>query len=167
MGLLNDVFQRLVMIDQTYDLAEPGPDWSPVYAAVREWDATYYAWKKGGMPHPCTYWDSGQFLRIRIAAGGASQAVALDGTARDIYIYCCTIRSIPDVMERFSDVADEDEITSLLKGLMAVHLVYMADGRVLALACANKPSEAAARSRRDWNEENRRRNSKDHPGTGR
>ncbi|WNG18805.1 RiPP maturation radical SAM C-methyltransferase [Cystobacter fuscus] len=145
-GLPEDVWRRLSLLDLSFDLEGPLADWTPVERAVERWRARVAAQARHPERGVLTYQDGGSFLRIQDRRG-PNFDVVLKGATRELYLYCCEIRSLEHVLARFGagSEAARRSIEGVLTQLTSHQLMFREGDRILSLAAAQSPRAAARR----------------------
>lgn len=110
--------------------------WAPVVARVREWQNFHQARGRGGKPLLC-WRDGGKFLIIRQQlADGRVLHHRLRGLSREIYLYCQQVRTMADLVQKFSGL-NAEKLTFFIDSLAGKRLMFREHERVLALAVPN------------------------------
>jgi ribosomal peptide maturation radical SAM protein 1 len=153
-GLPEPLYERLCLLDLSYDQDAPAADWSSVRALCKQWGAAYAAARATEYRHLLTYLDSGQSMRIFDARTGVLRTRVLEGLARDVYMYCAEIRRWDELHREFIEPgrADARQLAELLEEWNQQGLLYregrrLEGGRFLSLAPAFTPEMAARRIR--------------------
>jgi hypothetical protein len=107
----------------------PGVDWSPVVEQCKAWRERY----GDGSRKLLRYEDDGSVLTLVDERHGEARRTELSGDARELYLECTQIQSLP------SD--------HLLDDLVSGGMMYREKSQYLSLAVAQSPSVAAARIR--------------------
>jgi hypothetical protein len=81
---------------------------------------------------------------------------ALRGAEREVYLYCCDVRSLREIQARFPKLTEKDT-SEILDSFLAEDLMFHENGRYLSLAMAKDATTAAARIARQANEVLRKR----------
>jgi ribosomal peptide maturation radical SAM protein 1 len=139
-GMPLDVWRRLRLFNLDFDATAPKPSWDRVREACEVWRRKYAA-RSGPM---LCYRDGGTFLIIRDARGDSVKETVLRGLERRLYLYCCQIRSTPQLLAAFAE-ATAEAIHEALDRLVSAELVYKEGSRFLSLAIASSPAAAVAR----------------------
>ena len=151
-GLPEPVYERLALMDLSFDSPTPPVDWSGAYQACKVWSGAYAAARNTEYRHLLSYLDGGTSMRIYDARSGQLRNTVLRGVARDVYLYCLEIRKWEELRARFVDegrMSTEDP-RALLDGWNEMRLLYregerFEGSRFLALAPAFTPQMAARR----------------------
>jgi ribosomal peptide maturation radical SAM protein 1 len=156
-GLPQDVYERLELLDLSFDVVGPSADWSSVEQACQQWTRVYEMASRSEYRHLLTYLDGGASMQIVDGRTGGVRMLVLKGIQRHLYMYCMETRSWSEIREAFvaTGRATEQEITAWVEDWMARRLVYREvrgsggwDGcHVLSLAPAFTPQMAARRIR--------------------
>lgn len=158
-GLPEAVYHRLVMFDRAADY--PSADWTKVRKALAAWRANYdeglrSKWTAGLL---LFYLDGGTFLRIHDARQEPRQYRLLNPFERDVFIYCCQIRRLVDILAHF-EPHPREEITAALDQMVQRAWMYREGERYLTTVPAFRPSMAARRIRAQHELDSRK---KQHP----
>jgi radical SAM superfamily enzyme YgiQ (UPF0313 family) len=142
-GMPEDVWKRLMLINCDYDLDRPGADWTPVVDEVSRWNEHYRDRKE----HLLTYRDGGSFLLLNDERSGELLTGEFNALERAVYLYCTEIRTLSNVCEycRLLLEAGPDEVQAALDKFLSYHLMYSEDGQYLSLAVAATPELAIKR----------------------
>lgn len=153
-GLPEALYERLDLLDLSYDQDGPVADWNHVRALCKQWGAAYSAARASEYRHLLTYLDSGQSMRIFDARTGVLRTSVFKGLARDVYMYCAEIRRWDDLNQEFieSGRATARQLAELIEGWNQQGLLYregqrLEGGRFLSLAPAFTPELASRRIR--------------------
>jgi hypothetical protein len=159
-GLPHEVWRRLELIELDFDVTAPRVDWNPVREACARWaDAHSQA-----SPPRIIYRDGGTFLHIEDTRSGRRQAGTVEGSAREIYLYCMELRTREQLHRRFAGQLDDSSVDDMLRAFGEERLMHVEGGRYLSLAVAHSPSAAAARIRDDHRDSDSRALTQPRPG---
>ncbi|MCY1003560.1 RiPP maturation radical SAM C-methyltransferase [Myxococcus sp. MISCRS1] len=154
-GLPEEVYQRISLLDLSYDSPSTPTDWSSVYDACRKWGKAYAAAKETQYRHLLTYLDSGDSMRLYDTRSGMLNNIVLRGLERDVYMACMEIQRWEDLREEFIETgrATQDEVAALLGRFVEQRIVYQEGSRLegsrfLSLAPAYTAEMATRRIRR-------------------
>ena len=152
-ALPEDVWRRIHLLDLSFDCSAVA-DWSPVEAACAAWTEAHA--NRGG-EHLLEYRDGGTFLRItdrrrqrdQIGNRRRQTDITLTGRGRSLYLFCMQIRSIKDVLGKFSGHGDFDASAceAFVGAMVERKLMFREGAKVLSLALAATPRAAASRIR--------------------
>ncbi|AZR73706.1 hypothetical protein BBF96_10115 [Anoxybacter fermentans] len=120
------------MIPYRYDFVrekERDYDINEFYDRIFKWIESH---KKEDKP-TLTYRDGGTFIVITDARTKPAKKITLDKNARDIYLYCDSIKSLKNIENHFKDI-DPDEIKDVLNQFVNYKLMYREDNYYLSLA---------------------------------
>lgn len=123
--------------------------WKPVQARLKAWARSYENLQAGALAEPIlSYRDGGDFMIIRERRlGGDTANHRLEGTSRQIYLFCGHHRPLKQIIERFPHVAAE-QLTSFLEKMTAERLMFAESGHYLSLAAPlHNPESISALSR--------------------
>lgn len=117
--------------------------WKPVQTRLKAWATSYEKLQSGPLAEPIlSYRDGGEFIIIRERRlGGDTANHRLEGTSRQIYLFCEHHRPLKQIIDRFPQVA-ADKITSFLEKMSAEHLMFAENGHFLSLAAPLRNQEA-------------------------
>jgi hypothetical protein len=117
--------------------------WKPVQARLKAWAKCYESLQAGPMAEPIlSYRDGGDFVIIRERRlGGDTANHRLEGTSRQIYLFCGQHRPLKQIIEHFPHVA-ADTITSFLEKMSAERLMFAENGHFLSLAAPLRNRES-------------------------
>ncbi|PTL85816.1 RiPP maturation radical SAM C-methyltransferase [Vitiosangium sp. GDMCC 1.1324] len=153
-GLPEPLYERLSLLDLSYDQDTPAADWSSVRVLCKQWGAAYAAARATEYRHLLTYLDSGQSMRIFDARTGVLRNLVLKGLARDVYMFCAEIRRWEELRREFIEPgrADAGQLAELIETWNQQGLLYregtrLEGGRFLSLAPAFTPEMAVRRIR--------------------
>ncbi len=109
--------------------------WRPVKRAVRDWEKSYRELRWGSSNEPILgYRDGGTFMIVRQRRYGAEPLThRLQGTSREIYLFCRTHRSFKRIFERFPRLG-EDRIRPFLRMMVDKKLMFEEGDKYLSLA---------------------------------
>jgi ribosomal peptide maturation radical SAM protein 1 len=109
--------------------------WRPVISAVRKWKKQYQQLHSDSFFTPAlTCHDGGDFLILRERrAGRETVSHRLEGSSREIYLFCRQQRSFKQISKRFP-VFSADKLQSFLDMITKKELMYAENGRYLSLA---------------------------------
>ncbi|WP_394825527.1 RiPP maturation radical SAM C-methyltransferase [Pendulispora albinea] len=145
-GLPDDVWERLHLLDLSYDRAQSDPEWSAMVDACERWRELHTA--VGRDESPLQYEDGGTFLRIRDRRKNHVDHV-LRGGGRMLYLFCAQIRSRNQIIAAGGE-RDPDQIRlidAFLGEMIEKRLMYREGEKFLSLAVAPNPQSAARRIR--------------------
>ena len=129
--LPKEVRMNIVFWYKNFKSRYPRRNYRALRARRDVWEMRYNDAQVLGRPM-LYYMDCGVFLRIDDSRN-ISSSVTLEGMARDIYLFCDTIRSLKEIDKKFSDYAPDD-IKKCVDELFEMKLMYMEDGLYLSLA---------------------------------
>ena len=114
--------------------------WQPVKKAVKRWQNDYTELHKGFIKSPIlSFRDGRNFLIIRQRRARAEALNhRLEGTSRQIYLFCRKHRSIRRIRDEFPSFP-EDKILAFLKMMVDKKLMFEEDDMYLSLAVPIKP----------------------------
>ncbi|MBN1944423.1 MAG: RiPP maturation radical SAM C-methyltransferase [Bradymonadales bacterium] len=149
-GLPRPIWERLQLSWLDYTETGEQADWSEVRHCVGEWWDLHHRltlqdgaeWFLGD--RPLAYSDGGSFLEIMDRRRDLD-LVVLEEPWRDLYLYCCDIRSRREIGRRLSDLVARETLDRALGGLVEARLMYREGERYLSLAVASRPEAAARR----------------------
>lgn len=144
-GMPDEVYNRLVLSDLSYDTDVPGADWQPVREAMGKWHDLHTSRGPEGEPI-ISYQDGGSFLLICDERHGDHREGIFDGLDRKVYLYCLQIRSLQEMTDRFPEAARTD-IERICEHFVMIKLMFQEDHKFLSLATALRPKQAADRIR--------------------
>jgi hypothetical protein len=98
------------------------------------------------------YRDAGTFLEIVDELSAKTRRIVLSGESRDVYLFCCNIRTISQIRNKFPNVS-ERLLEEILRRCVDSRIMYSAGDRFLSLAMAPRPWDAAKRIRQAASEE--------------
>lgn len=149
-GMPLDVWGRLqVLSNLSFKNNGLIADWSPVVAAVKRWQARHAAATDRKDRLFLSYEDGGSYLRIRDRRERFKDHT-LRGVDRQVYLYCCEIRRVEQVVERFGTTeALAARVRKLIDAMVERRLMFRDKDRVLSLAVARSP-QAAVRRVQAW-----------------
>ncbi|MFY2558176.1 RiPP maturation radical SAM C-methyltransferase [Corallococcus terminator] len=163
-GLPEEVYQRISLLDLSYDSPSAPADWSSVYNACQSWSRSYAAARETQYRHLLTYLDSGDAMRLYDTRGGTLNNIVLRGLERDLYMACMEIQRWEDLREAFIDSgrASTEEVSALLERFVGQRILYregtrLEGSRFLSLAPAYTPEMATRRIRRAHEASEKRR----------
>ncbi len=109
--------------------------WRPVNERLQAWRTAYGQLHQAPGSDPIlSYEDGGRFLIIRQRrAQEPSMIHWLRGTSRAIYLFCETVRSVPQILARFPGFG-EDKVRSFLTMMADKKLMFREGDRYLSLA---------------------------------
>jgi len=131
------IFRRLPFMIQAYQAGAGHQHrlWRPVRDRLRTWTKTYDDLHRGTPREPIlSYRDGGDFMIIRERRpDGDAVTHRLEGSSRQIYIFCSHHRSHPRILANFSTLP-ADKITSFLRMMTAQKLMFSESDHFLSLA---------------------------------
>ena len=139
-GLPEDVFDRVQLFDLSFDCDQLTAPWERVFKAVDEWKKRY----EDSVQRMLMYQDAGSFLKLVDMRSGAVSSGILRGAEREVYLYCCDVRTQGQVLARFPTLLPRD-LEEILRAFVDEDLVFEENGRYLSLAMARDARSAAAR----------------------
>jgi len=132
-----EVLKKLKLIVKDYrgDRTYQRKLWRPVFHKIKAWQEYHEKRKANALHKPLLYYrDSGRFLLIRQELiDGTVLNHRLQGTSRQIYLFCTQIRTGLELTEKFPAFSQE-QIFSFLADLMKKRLVFSDKNRHLSLA---------------------------------
>ncbi|MBE4751755.1 RiPP maturation radical SAM protein 1 [Corallococcus sp. ZKHCc1 1396] len=153
-GLPEAVYERLELMDLSFDNPTEPADWSSVYQACKLWSGAYAAARATEYRHLLSYLDGGTSMRIFDARTGQLRNTVLRGLERDVYLDCLEIKKWEELKARFVDTGrtSASGLQAMLEGWNAMRLLYREGekfeaSRFLALAPAFTPQMASKRIR--------------------
>ncbi len=131
------IFRRLPFMTQAYQggAARQRRLWRPVRDRLRQWANAYDDRHRGTPTEPIlSYRDGGDFMIIRERRPGGDAAThRLEGSSRQIYLFCNHHRSRPRIIANFNALP-ADKITSFLRMMTAQKLMFCENDQFLSLA---------------------------------
>jgi ribosomal peptide maturation radical SAM protein 1 len=156
-GLPQEVYDRLELLDMSFDVVGPRADWSSVEQACQQWTRVYEIASRSEYRHMLTYLDGRTSMQIVDGRSGDVTMLVLKGIERDLYMFCMEVRTWSEICDAFAATgrATEPELQAWFEDWMARRLVYRelrgaggwASCRLLSLAPAFTPQMAARRIR--------------------
>ena len=132
-----DILRSLVLMIQGFHggVRRQQRLWRPVRDRVRRWQRTYAELHRAPRSRPIlSYRDGGTFLVIYERRRGEDPMThRLQGTSREIYLFCDRNRSFRSIVQRF-DRQGEDRLRTFLRMLQGKRLLFEEDDRYLSLA---------------------------------
>lgn len=132
-----EVLRSLVLMIQGYhgDVRRQQRLWRPIRDRVRGWQRTYAELHSAPRSRPIlSYRDGGTFLVIHEQREGKDPMThRLQGTSREIYLFCERNRSFRRIVQRF-DRQGEDRIRAFLRMMRDKRLLFEENERYLSLA---------------------------------
>lgn len=109
--------------------------WRPVRERVRRWQRTYAELRRAPRSRPVlSYRDGGTFLILHEQRQGQDPMThRLQGTSREIYLFCDRNQSFQSIARRF-DRQGEDQLRAFLRMMQDKHLLFEENDRYLSLA---------------------------------
>lgn len=133
--LPEDIAARLPLPVRDYrgDKTRQRKRWRPVVKMIRSWQDFHRRRKDSSIP-ALSYRDGGSFLIIRQERSQAPPLLhRLQGTSRQLYLFCATIRSLTEISEHFPGV-QEKSILQFFRDLSKKRLLFREKDTVLSLA---------------------------------
>jgi len=130
-----EISRHIRFIIQSYrgDLTYQRKLWQPVKKKIGLWEKMY-ARLSAGSP-VLSYRDGREFLIIRQKRlTGEPITHRLEGTSREIYLFCQTRQTIKDIIQRFQTIVREDQIIPFLRMMVDKKLMFEEDRQYLSLA---------------------------------
>jgi ribosomal peptide maturation radical SAM protein 1 len=131
------IVRRLPLMIQAYQggVARQRRLWQPVRARLRRWTDTYDGLQRGKPFEPIlSYRDGGDFMLIRERRPDGDAAThRLEGSSRQIYLFCNHHRSLQRIIAGFTGLP-ADKITAFLRRMTAQKLMFSENDRYLSLA---------------------------------
>lgn len=121
--------EHLITMSYDFDLIKPlntDKKW-------HEFDTLREVWLRSRRQAKLVYRDGGTYLNITDTRYGKSSMLVLDEQEREIYLYCSVIRSIEDILKKFSHL-NPDYIQYTLKNFENSLLMLEKNGECLNLA---------------------------------
>jgi ribosomal peptide maturation radical SAM protein 1 len=117
--------------------------WRPVQSRLKAWETSYKRLMSAPLADPIlSYQDGGEFMIIRVRRlEGDALNHRLEGTSRQIYLFCGHPRPLKQIIERFPQVA-ADKITSFLEKMGRERLMFAENSRFLSLASPLRSPES-------------------------
>lgn len=122
---------KLQFLLKTYRLKRPAPDYSPLRAALKQWQQRYAQIKRQGTKL-LSYRDLGNDLLIEDYRHHAT-TYTLDGMVRELYLFCDSIKTYASIRERFSEYQERD-IKMVMNKLIKLRLMFREKNSYLSLA---------------------------------
>ncbi|MGA1864686.1 MAG: RiPP maturation radical SAM C-methyltransferase [bacterium] len=101
------------------------------------WQEIFRAWQQTGEKRifsPLLFCqDTGRFLTITDNLSEKPNKTILEGIERQLYLFCDTIKTKPDIMKQFSDLSS-DQLEEILEGWIARRWMFREGERFLSLA---------------------------------
>jgi len=132
-----EICRQMVFMIQAYrgDLGYQRKLWQPVKRKIRKWKKAYDEIHRGQRSSPIlTYRDGRDFLIItqrRLLTDAFTHR--LEGTSREIYLFCRQHRSIKRILNQFPKLT-QDKVISFLKMMVNKKLMFEENDRYLTLA---------------------------------
>lgn len=139
-GMPDDVYERIQLLDLSFDCDRVTESWSKVREAVERWHKRYAAVSQPML----MYQDAGTFLKIIDMRSVESSSGTLRGIEREVYLHCCDIRTAKNVEHRFPRESPAT-LAAILDAFVDEDLMFHEDGRFLSLALAQDAQVAARR----------------------
>ena len=136
-----EISRHIRFIIQSYrgDLTYQRKLWQPVKKRIGEWEKMY-ADLADGSPI-LSYRDGREFMIIRQKRlTGEPITHRLEGTSREIYLFCQTRQTVKDIIHRFQTFVREDQIIPFLRMMVDKKLMFEEDQRYLSLAIPADPN---------------------------
>lgn len=112
--------------------------WRPVRTKLQQWQA-FHKQRQGKNLPPLSYRDGTKFIIIRQEQhNGPTLRHRLVGMSRALYLFCGTIKSLPELLEAFPSLPQE-KLLPFFDDLAAKRLLYREGQRFLALALHDTP----------------------------
>ena len=119
------------------DITKQKKIWEPVRVSVKKWQ-DFHAARKKGSEHLLSYRDGGNFLIIRQELqDGRIYHHRLRGLSRDIYLACCQINTVSDLLARFPQL-NEDKILQFIESLVKKKIMFRQQDKILSLAVSSR-----------------------------
>ena len=132
-----DVVESMQFTIQTYrgDLGHQKRLWKPVKQKLKAWERAYAKLHQGPKhENILSFRDGRTFLIIRQRRfEGEPLTHRLEGTSRDIYLFCQKHRALKRIVDRFSSIPS-DRIELFLKMMVGKKLMFRENDRYLSLA---------------------------------
>ena len=132
-----EICRQMVFMIQAYrgDLGYQRKLWQPVKRKIRKWKKAYNEIHRGQKSSPIlTYRDGKDFLIITQRRHLADPLThRLEGTSREIYLFCGQHRSIKRILNQFPKLT-QDKVVSFLKMMVDKKLMFEENHRYLSLA---------------------------------
>jgi ribosomal peptide maturation radical SAM protein 1 len=129
-----ELLQNLTMLIKGYrgDKTEQQKLWKPVHKKIQQWQDFHK--NRENTQSPLSYRDGGNFLLIRQERRDAPPLRhRLHGTSREIYLFCCDIRSIDAIQKKFLQIK-QSNLRTFLNDLVTKKILFTEDDLFLALA---------------------------------
>lgn len=136
-----EILQKLHLIVKDYrgDKNFQKKLWQPVYTKVKEWQMYHEKRNASALHKPLLYYrDGGDFLLIRQELiDGTVLNHRLQGSSRQIYLYCTHIKTSETLFRKFPSISRQ-KIIAFLADLRKKRLIFSDGNRHLALAVHGK-----------------------------
>lgn len=139
-GMPDDVWRRLRLLNLDFD--RKAVSWDKVKRARERWRRKYEATPGGAL---LQYRDGRSFLIITDRRGDRPETVRYEGLDREIYLFCCQIRTEAQIRQRFGLEGSPEALHRRLAHPLEADLMFHENGRYLSLATACSPDVAARR----------------------
>ncbi len=130
------IAQKLRLMTKGYKTRNGRRDYKGLKRSIRRWTEIYDRAKTNCQPI-LHYMDCNEFLRIEDFRKGES-SITLDGWARELYLFCDSIKSFDEIKKRFPDV-NERELKRTLNKLFKLKVMFKEGNDWLSLAIHASP----------------------------
>lgn len=133
------LLENLTMLIKDYrgDRTLQRKQWQEVITKINHWQSFHS--KRNSAHPPLSYRDGTSFLLIRQEQlNGTVLQHRLQGLSREIYLFCCRIRSFKEIHQAFPQIK-EQTIHGFLQGLNQKKLIFSENDTYLALAINPNP----------------------------
>lgn len=139
-----DLFERLNLLRKAFSPLGPMSDWSPVKAALENWQKKYdQVTKVVGERRPhLAYYNADTFLKIEDYRSGDLELVFLNETEKEVFLFVDQIKTWSEIRERFADLR-EDELRGILDVFVELKITYEEKEMYLSLAISSRPHRKA------------------------
>jgi len=138
----DEVWSRIQLFELDYDAPADSADWTPVVETCRQWRGL----RERSAPPRLYYRDGVAFMQIISETERGRRELRLSSVERDVYLFCCNIRSWNQIVRKHEDVP-ERVISEILCRFIENRVMYSDGERFLSLATAPRAIDAARRIR--------------------